>query len=361
MNKIKFDSSAKFFISVLGLIAIFIVLKELQHIFIPLVLAYFLFFVFQPLNNFLIKKKFPKSLTTYLDILLVVLFVWGLSRIIIASFERFSESIPLYEAKLNGIIKNAAISIGINDPVITNFNLMSYLNDTLDMGGIAGGFFSSTLSFFSTVFFILFFFIFISGGHDKIVEAIRNRYNHQVEDKKNESEDEKNKRDKKSKYIDKTFEKIVAEIQNYLVAKFFISLATALAVGIVLWIFDIDFLVVWIVLTFLLNFIPNIGSFLAVIMPTLVCLVQYESFGYAALFAAIITGVQNFFGNVLEPKIMGDKLGLNPLVILFSLLVWGYIWGLVGMFLSIPLTAIIKILVSESDSPNLKFIRDMLG
>ena len=139
------------------------------------------------------------------------------------------------------------------------------------------------------------------------------------------------------------------------------SLLTALTVGIVLWIFDIDFLVVWVVLTFLLNFIPNIGSVLAVIFPTLIALVQYESFGYAILVAGIVTGVQNIYGNLIEPKIMGDKLGLNPLVILLSLLLWGYIWGLVGMFLSVPITAVIKILVSDSKSPNLKFVNNLMG
>jgi predicted PurR-regulated permease PerM len=115
------------------------------------------------------------------------------------------------------------------------------------------------------------------------------------------------------------------------------------------------------VLTFLLNFIPNIGSVLAVIFPALIALVQFESFGYALLIAVIIGVVQNVYGNILEPKVMGDRLGLNPIVILLSLLLWGYVWGLVGMFLSVPITAVIKILVSESKSPNLKFFDNLMG
>ncbi len=349
MQRISMDPAVKFFISSIGLIAIFLVLKELQHIFIPFVLAYFLFFIFQPLNTLITRKRIPYGIAVIADLLIVILFVWGLSRVIIVSFERFSESIPSYEAKLNNIISNSANSFGITDPVIAEFNLLSYLNETLDIGGLAGGFFSSTLSFVSTVFFVLFFFIFISGGHNKIINAFKSRFSDDEEDEKN------------GESFDRTIKNIPEKIQHYLVTKSLISLLTALSVGIVLWLFDIDFLVVWVVLTFLLNFIPNIGSVLAVIFPTLIALVQYESFGYALLVGGIITGVQNIYGSLLEPKIMGDRLGINPLIILLSLLLWGYIWGLVGMFLSVPITAVIKILVSESNSPNLKFVNGLMG
>jgi AI-2 transport protein TqsA len=79
------------------------------------------------------------------------------------------------------------------------------------------------------------------------------------------------------------------------------------------------------------------------------------------LIAAILIVVQNIVGNIIEPKIFGDTLGLNPLVILISLLVWGYIWGIVGMFLAVPLTAIIKIILSGAKTRNLKFINDLMG
>ncbi len=348
------DSAVKFFISVLGMIAIFGVLKELQHIFIPMVIAYFLYFVFQPVNKFMSKYKIPNSLAIVINILTVVLIVWGISRIIMVSFNEFEAAVPVYEAKFNSLIITTAKSFGISDPVISEFNLFKYLNQTLDIGGIASGFFSTTLSFVSTVFFVLFFFIFISGGHEKIIEAIKNRYALKVMD-------EANGKKVSASYIDKKVSDIPLKIQNYIVAKFLISLITSLLVGIVFWLFGLDFVVVWVVLTFLFNFIPNIGSVIAVVLPTVVALVQFESAGYALLIMLIITAIQNIIGNILEPKIMGNTLGLNPLVILFSLLLWGYIWGLVGMFLSVPITAVIKILVSDSESPNLRFVSDIMG
>ena len=111
----------------------------------------------------------------------------------------------------------------------------------------------------------------------------------------------------------------------------------------------------------LLNFIPNIGSIFAVIFPSLMALIQYESFGYALIVAAVLIILQNIVGNLIEPKIFGDRLGLNPLVILVSLLVWGYLWGIVGMFLSVPLTAVIKIIVSNSSSKNMRFLTNLMG
>jgi AI-2 transport protein TqsA len=71
--------------------------------------------------------------------------------------------------------------------------------------------------------------------------------------------------------------------------------------------------------------------------------------------------MQNIVGNIIEPKIFGDRLGLNPLIILLSLLIWGYVWGVVGMFLAVPLTAILKIILSNSSSKNMKFITSLMS
>ena len=168
----------------------------------------------------------------------------------------------------------------------------------------------------------------------------------------------KNERERR---VEKTFKDITEQIQRYIATKFLISLLTGFLVGVVLWIFGVDFLIVWAVMAFFLNFIPNIGSILAVILPTVMTLIQYESVGYTVLVGGIISLVQNLIGNLVEPKIMGDKLGLNPLVILLSLLVWGYIWGIAGMFLSVPLTAVVKIIISSSNSPNLQFLSELMG
>ena len=102
------------------------------------------------------------------------------------------------------------------------------------------------------------------------------------------------------------------------------------------------------VLTFFLNFIPSVGSIIAVLIPLPVIFLQ---FGYSWEFLALISAaafIQFVIGNIVDPKLMGDRLGLHPVIILLSLLFWGFIWGVPGMFLSAPITSIIKLLCSRS-------------
>lgn len=372
MKKSIFDPTVKFFIIVIGLVVLFGVLKELQYIIVPFIIAYLLVFVFEPLNGFLIKKRIPQSLTTVVDILIIIAFFWALSTFIIDSFSRLGNELPLYEEKLNGIVQNTALSFGIKDPFFANFNIGEIFSD-LDYGGIASGLFSSTITLFSAGFFVLFFFIFVSSSHKHIISAIKNRYilsqsmisKKTIKKIKISPEVNKGKmeilRAERERKVEKTFKDITEQIQRYIATKFLISLITGLLIGIILWIFNIDFIIVWAVLAFFLNFIPNIGSIIAIVLPTVMTLIQYESIGYTVLVGGIITIVQNVIGNIIEPKIMGDKLGLNPLIILLSLLLWGYIWGIAGMFLSVPLTAVAKIIISNSNSNNLQFLSDLMG
>lgn len=362
MNTMSSDPSVKIFIGIMGTVVTALVLMELQHIIIPLVIAYLLFFVFEPLNNRLIDKKVPQFVTVIIDLSIIIGFIWGISRIIIGAFSEFGERLPLYVHKLNNIISTSAVSVGLTDPFFTEFNLKGYLSG-LDYGGFAGGLFNSTISLFSGGFFVLFFFIFVSSGHKRIYEVIKQRYIKSHSLKSGNSADNNNGDllEEKEIYLAETFKDITSQIQNYLATKFFVSLAVGLLVGIVLWLFGVDFLIVWVVLTFLLNFIPTIGSIIAVLLPSLMILVQYESFGKMLVVALILIGIQNIIGNIIEPKILGERLGLNPLVVLMSLLIWGYMWGVVGMILSIPLTSILKIIMERSNSSTLHFLSDLMG
>jgi AI-2 transport protein TqsA len=380
MKKFYGDPVVKFFVSVLGLFVIFFVLKELQHIFIPLVVAYFLFFFFEPLNDFLESKKIPIAFIIFIDLFLTTSLLYGISRIIIDRMIQFGTLLPLYEQKLNHIISSTALSLGLKNRLLTHFD-MSKILQSVDIGVLASGVFSSTLTIVASLLLTLFFFIFINTGHNKFFEAIRMRY---VE-KEVKSSLKKLKKEKKEPYnlgesityidqeyyetmtiqrelkLRKTFKEITEQVQRYIITKFLISLSVGLLVGLILRLFNVEFFIIWASLAALLNFIPNIGSVFAVLMPALMALVQYESFGYAAIVAGVIIVVQNIIGNILEPKIFGDRLGLNPLVILLSLLIWGYIWGIVGMLLSVPLTAVVKIILSNSKSQNLRFITNLMS
>ena len=175
MKKQLTDPTIKFFISAIGLFILFFVLKELRHIFIPFVIAYVLFFIYEPLNQYLIKKKLPLSFLILLNILITIFLFGGIAKLVIDALVQFADKIPQYENELNKLISSTAVSLGIHDQSLINFKLSEILK-AFDYSNLAAGIFSSTLDVFTNIFLILFFFIFISGGHDKIFEAIRLRY-----------------------------------------------------------------------------------------------------------------------------------------------------------------------------------------
>ncbi len=376
MKKVLGDSVIKLFISIIGIVFVFAVLKELQHIFIPMVIAYFLFFCFSPLNNFLTRKKFPLWSNVIINIFLLAGGITLVGQFIVSSFSRFGEELPIYLNKLNITIINFATGLGVSHTKIESFNLNSYLA-ALDFSGLASGVFTSTIDIFSAVFLILFFFIFINSGHDRAFSVIKKRFveknvarelkkitrQHKIEGRQGEDTAEKlnELRKEKESLLESTFKNITEQVQKYIVTKATINLSMAGIVSIVLALFGVDFIFVWAVLTFLFNFIPNIGSIIGVFLPAVMCLLQFGSVGYAAFLAVLLIVFQNLIGNIVEPKIFGHRLGINPLVILFSLFLWGYIWGIAGMFLSVPITAILKIVFDSSESDNLRFFGELMG
>jgi AI-2 transport protein TqsA len=138
---------------------------------------------------------------------------------------------------------------------------------------------------------------------------------------------------------------IESKIRSYLVTKTVISAITGAAFGLVLWLFGIPLSVVFALLAFLLNFIPNIGPIIACLLP-LPLIVLSPDLSLGAMITVIVLGssIQFVSGNVVEPKIMGDSFELHPVVILLALMIWGMLWGIIGMILATPVTAAMKIL-----------------
>ena len=154
-------------------------------------------------------------------------------------------------------------------------------------------------------------------------------------------------------------------VKNYLAIKTLVSLGTGLVIGLWLYFLGVDHYLLWAMMAFLLNYIPNIGSILAAIPAVLLALVQLGP-GIAGLTALGFVVTNTVMGNIIEPRYMGRGLGLSTLVVFLSLIFWGWLLGTVGMLLSVPLTMIVKIglesgqdtrwiaLLLASDGPELK-------
>jgi len=154
-------------------------------------------------------------------------------------------------------------------------------------------------------------------------------------------------------------EKIRSDIRLYIGIKVLTSAATGLLSYLVLHVVGVDFASFWGVLIFLLNFIPTIGSIIATAFPSILTLVQFDTLGPFIATASILTALQFTIGSLIEPKLMGNRLNLSPIVILLSLGLWGSIWGIPGMFLCVPITVIIMIICSYF--PGTRFVAVLLS
>ena len=153
-------------------------------------------------------------------------------------------------------------------------------------------------------------------------------------------------------------DKLLSSVNQYIAIKTMVSMATGVIIGLVLWAINLDYWVLWGVLAFLLNYIPNIGSIIAALPAVLLALVQLGPAGAGGV-AALYVVVNVVMGNAVEPRFLGKGLGLSTLVIFLSLIFWGWLLGTVGMLLSVPLTMIVKIGLESSDSS--RWIALLLG
>ena len=143
---------------------------------------------------------------------------------------------------------------------------------------------------------------------------------------------------------------VQSRIQRFLLTKFLVSAVTGLLVGVILAVLDVNFALAFGLLAFMLNFIPSIGSAIATLLPLPVVLLDPELGPLAKTLAIVLPGAVQFsVGNVIEPKIMGQSLDLHPVTILLALIFFGMMWGIVGMFLATPVTAVLKILLERLD------------
>ena len=154
----------------------------------------------------------------------------------------------------------------------------------------------------------------------------------------------------KQQKIDTVLAEITYAIRKYISVKTQMSLLTGLLSYVILLMFKVDFPVLWAFLIFLLNYIPYIGSLVATFLPAAFAMFQFQSFLMLFWVFVVIQAVQFLVGNVLEPKIMGRTLNLSPLGVMLALTFWGIIWGVLGMFLSVPITSVMLISFSRFES-----------
>lgn len=320
---LQYVSGVRFWIITIGVIILLTALKQSAHyVNIILVAAFLTAISLSPLN-WLKKKGLPKWLATTTVIISIVVVVGLIGLLLAESVNNFMDKLPTlqvqfdaFTSKVNRHLINIGI-IGKHENILNNITGKSLLPM---VAPVASGF--GSLISGSVLIFIIFIFM--------IAEA--------------------DMFSKKFAFISakssQHSEQLINQIKNYFGIKTLTSLSTGIMVGVSLYILGVQFALLWGFLAFILNFIPSIGSFIAAIPAVILALVVNGTM--IALIAMIIYLVINtIVGNIIEPQLMGRNLGLSPLVVFLSMILFGYILGPVGMLIATPLAIIIKLIFNS--------------
>ncbi|MDX8377172.1 MAG: AI-2E family transporter [Mariprofundales bacterium] len=316
-------------------------IKAAAVVIIPLLLSIFLAIISLPILASLQKRGFSTAIAV-LSIVSLLFFVGLLLTLLItSSIDAFMQALPEYQQRLR--LLAASILAWIEGFGFLNINLpREQLLGLIDPGKVmqlAGGILSGVGNVLTNTFMIGLTVIFIlfeaAGFSDKLRIALGGD-------------------------VEKLqpFTRFANSLQHYMLIKTGVSLLTGIAVATALFALGIDFALLWGVLAFLLNYIPNIGSIMAALPAVLLALVQIGIMS-ALLTAGVFILVNVIIGNIIEPRLMGKGLGLSVMVVFISLLFWGWMLGPVGMLLSVPLTMTVKIAL-ETD-PHTHWLSILLG
>ena len=321
-----------------GLIIIFAGLKVADKIIIPFFLSMFISLISFPLLTFFKSKNINNPVSVTLVLITIMTVSLSIAALIGTSLNSFRKSLPDYKEKIYGEIDKVLILAEKYDINISSEILYDYVDPTFIMQSVA-----NTISAFGNVltnyFLILFIVMFTLLEAARFSNKLKMAFNN-------------------TDQSIATFHRFSENMNKYLTIKTFISMITGLLVYISLSLINLDHAIMWGLIAFFLNYIPNIGSIIASIPAIIIALIQLN-FYYALLVALIYLVINVVMGSIIEPRYLGKELGLSTLIIFLSLVFWGWLLGPVGMLLSVPLTMVVKIWLESNDDS--KWIAVMLG
>jgi len=312
-----------------SLVIIIAGLKTASALLVPFLLAIFIAIICTGPYHWLQQRKVPSSLALLLVIGAVMLAGLLVVTLVGTSVNDFTRDLPVYQQKLREQTIHLAsyldkFGIQISRKVLLeHFDPGAVMQSAAGMLAKAGGVLTNSFLILLTVIFIL---LEAAGMPAKLRAALTDPDTSLA-----------------------SFDTFIDGVRQYLAIKTFVSLGTGVVIAIALSILGLDYALLWGLIAFLLNYVPNIGSIIAAVPAVLLAVVQLGSIK-ALVVAIIYLAVNIIMGNAVEPKLMGRKLGLSSLVVFISLVFWGWILGPVGMLLSVPLTMIVKIALDVGES-----------
>lgn len=301
---------------------------------IPIVIAIFIWHLLNTINNGMqripvLGERFPNWFSMILSLAVLVISVKILIDIIgnnvsdvIAASSRYQENLLTIfnhldeKFHIKGFIdfNKMLKGLSIQNMVVNIYNVFTNITSSAVLISLYVGFLFVEQHYFSQKLDALFH----QSGHRKLIKNILSH--------------------------------ITKDTQTYLGIKSLLSLATAIASWVIMKSVGLDFAEFWALLIFFLNYIPNIGAIIATAFPAALALIQFTTWWPFLVVSSGIVAIQFIVGNFLEPKLLGKSLNLSPFIILFALALWGAIWGILGMFLAVPITVMMMIIFAHFDT-----------
>ncbi len=319
----KENKLANYSLIFIALVLLAIVLKTFQSISRPLAIATLMVFMVTPLSRYSKQKKIPVWLTFSGLFIIVILLMMLISSLVTAESMNLKKAIPQFQERIgqsSGGVLALGSKLGFGLEEITPKKLGALAAKT------ATKVLQAARSIFSETFLALVLMMFLVQSYSGLLRAVEKRFGKEEVTR-----------------LQTTFQKIEGDIIAYFGTKAVMSLGTAVGTGIVLVLFKAQFIYISLLIIFLLNFIPVIGSLVAVVIILVLYLLTFGPSANAAWLFMLLIAIQTLFGSILEPKIAGDRLNMSPILIIVSLYLWGWMWGIIGMLLSVPLTLLIMI------------------
>lgn len=323
------------------------VLKAASEVTLQIALALLVFAFVNPLVERLTRLKVPNIVAITLALALVVVIFFGFIYILILMVNMLVDRMPYYAERIRSL--DALLSSYLVEYIPDageDFSILGYVS--VDWYGLAtswlGSFSSKVISIFSDAMMVFVTLIFLLLERMTFLPKIAFAF----------------PRDKSQKFSS-MLGRINRQMTKYLLLKLVISLITGFLYYLTALVTGLDFALVWGVLATLLNFIPTIGSIIVTALTIIMAIIQFAPTAWMNVVYVIIltVSIEMILGNIIDPRIQGVQLNMSPLMILISLSVWGYIWGLPGMFLAVPIMSIIQIVCAIV--PSLKPVAVLLS
>lgn len=317
-----------FLFVVAALVVVIAGLKAARPLIVPFLLSIFLSLLAAPGVFWLQKKKVPTGIAVALVVLVMLAVLGGVGLLVGSSLTQMTEAVPKYQARFEELLLQATTWLEAHGIEVSEEKITAALDPGAVMGLVGGTLQSLAATLSNAVLVVLtitFILLEVTGFPAKVRAAM------------GDGEADLSR-----------FARVTRDVKRYLAYKTVVSLITGVLAGVWTAVLGVDFPILWGLLAFLLNYIPNLGSILAAIPPVLLAILEFGLMR-AGLVGLGYVAVNMVLGNVVEPMVMGRRLGLSTLVVFVSLIFWGWLWGPVGMLLSVPLTMVVKILLDNSE------------